>query len=152
MPLGKQRGFTPTPKKQYEFQANKRKFLVRGFTLIEVLIATMLLAMIVGAAALIEKQNLGSGSYNKHKLQATGLAQEGLNLVRSIRDTNLVNSESDVWKDMGESSPVIPPLHYRLDKPAGKWVLNQVNPPTVAEDTFLLDGITYTRKIYIEVP
>lgn len=43
------KSFTPTPKKQkYEFQVNKRKFLVRGFTLIELILVISISILLVG--------------------------------------------------------------------------------------------------------
>jgi len=73
----------------------------KGFTLMEVIIA---IAIIL--AALITLTNLISSSVagirpGKSKIIATNLAQEGLELVRNIRDNNWLayKRESDNWDD-----------------------------------------------------
>lgn len=75
------RGFTPTTKYN----------LVRGFTIIEVLIATFILIMVGVAAIGVERNFMGSASVNKHKLQATALAQEGISAVRAAYNQHLLD-------------------------------------------------------------
>lgn len=113
----------------------------RGFTLIEILIASVILAMVFGATALVEKQSLGSGSYNQHKLQAVGLAQEGINLTRSIRDTNLLKGDP-AWTNLIGTDPAI---SYMLEPDGTGWKL-----VTVGTQTISINGVDYTRYIYVE--
>jgi len=127
-------------------QANSES---NGFTLIEILIAVLILSTVVASAVLIERQIIRSGTVNKHRFQATGLAQEGLNLTRSIRDTNLA-TDANVWENMGGDSPS--DKSYKLEKSGDRWILVQSAPDTETTETFTLNGIEYTRKIYIEVP
>ncbi|KKQ18126.1 MAG: hypothetical protein US31_C0009G0025 [Berkelbacteria bacterium GW2011_GWA1_36_9] len=70
----------------------------KGFTLIEILIATSILVMVGVAAIGVERNFMGSASVNKHKLQATGLAQEGISAVRVIYNNHL----------LGEGKPALP--------------------------------------------
>lgn len=59
-----------------------------SFTLVEVLVAVAILAGVIGAAAAIEARNISSSSQNKRQIEALGLAQQGLNLSKSISDSN----------------------------------------------------------------
>ncbi len=66
---------------------NKKK---TGFTLLETLIAlSVILAAVVGPVSLITK-GLADFSFSKNKLIAANLAQEGIELVRSIRENNVI--------------------------------------------------------------
>src|SRR3972149_10333481 len=75
----------------------------KGFTLIEVLIAVLILALAVAAAVIVERSSLRSDSLHRHRFQATGLAQQGLNLARSIRDTNVIGGATGggIWDNLG---------------------------------------------------
>jgi len=60
----------------------------RGFSLLEVIIATLVVTIgIVGALSLIN-YSISSATIGKSQIIASGLAQEGLEIVRSIRDDN----------------------------------------------------------------
>mgnify|MGYP001568701249 CR=1 FL=1 len=61
-----------------------------GFTLLETLIALgVILAATVGPVSLITR-GLADFSFSKNKLTAVNLAQEGIELVRSVRDNNVI--------------------------------------------------------------
>lgn len=70
----------------------------KGFTLIEVLIATVIIVIAVVGATALEKTNIESGSYSKHAIEAKNL---------SIRASDLVKQKSDLAKQEGslESDP-----------------------------------------------
>ncbi len=60
-----------------------------GFTLLETVIAlTVILAAVVGPVALITR-GIFSFSFSKNKVIAVNLAQEGLEIIRLIRDNNI---------------------------------------------------------------
>jgi prepilin-type N-terminal cleavage/methylation domain-containing protein len=73
----------------------------QGFTLIEMLVVVFVVGMgLIGALSFFSL-NIGNQAENKNELIAAGLAQEGVELVRNIRDYNLLNGYS--W-DQGLSN------------------------------------------------
>ena len=72
----------------------------KGFTLLEVLVATFFITVgATGAFKLIQRTVVLS-SGNVQKLQAVYLAQEGMEVVRNIRDANIVKGskgQSVLW-------------------------------------------------------
>ncbi|MEI6596821.1 MAG: prepilin-type N-terminal cleavage/methylation domain-containing protein [bacterium] len=65
-----------------------------GISIIEVVIAVMIIAMgMIGVLSLVI-QNVKSQYINKNVLMASGLAGEGLELVRNIRDLNWLTTEN----------------------------------------------------------
>lgn len=66
-----------------------------GFTLLEVIVAIFILSVgIIGSYILIA-QTISSTSYASNKLVASYLAQEGIEIVRNIRDTNWLERIED---------------------------------------------------------
>lgn len=62
----------------------------KGFTLVETLVAlALIMAATVGPVSLITR-GLADFSFSKNKLVATNLAQEGIELVRAVRETNVI--------------------------------------------------------------
>ena len=59
-----------------------------SFTLIEVMIAVAILTTAVGAAFSLIRQNLVASSINQASLIAAYLGQEGVEIVKNIRDNN----------------------------------------------------------------
>lgn len=65
----------------------------RGFTIVEVATVLFIVAIgLIGILSLIVK-NVQSQGYNKQNLVAYQLAQEGIELIREVRDTNWNNGE-----------------------------------------------------------
>ncbi len=67
----------------------RKKLKNRGFTLLETVVAlTVILAAVVGPVALITR-GLFSFSFSKNKVIGANLAQEGLEIIRLIRENNI---------------------------------------------------------------
>ena len=70
----------------------------KGFTILEVIVAIFVItAGIIGVMALVA-QTIGSVTVSSQKLIAAYLAQEGIEIVRNIRDTNWVEGSAN-WDD-----------------------------------------------------
>lgn len=68
----------------------------KGFTLIEVITVLFVISLgMVGVLSLIV-QNIKSQSLNKNTLIAYQLAQEGVELIRQVRDSNWINARG--WR------------------------------------------------------
>ena len=75
----------------------------KGFTIIEVLFAIFILALgVTGVFALVERIIPASATANSH-LTAVYLAQEGNDIVRNIRDTNLLHLHKGIGADWKEN-------------------------------------------------
>lgn len=71
----------------------KTSHALSGFTLVEALVATSILAVSVTALLNIVGQNVFVSNYVKNKATAISLAQEGVELVRNIQDSALLVQE-----------------------------------------------------------
>jgi Tfp pilus assembly protein PilV len=74
---------------------NKHSNSYRGFGLIEVLISGVVLITIISATASVRQRTTSQSSYSRHEEVATMLAQEGIEAVRQIRDTNYLIQMKD---------------------------------------------------------
>jgi len=86
-----------------------------AFTLIEVIMVLFIISLgLVGVLALIV-QNIQSQTLNKHNLVAYQLSQEGIELIRKVRDTNWAGgvdwntglAEGDYFMDYLDSTPQV---------------------------------------------
>ena len=68
-------------------KANKE----RGFTLVETLIALVLITISMGPVFALATSSINVASRIEHNLIASNLAQEGIEVIRNIRDTNWLN-------------------------------------------------------------
>ena len=98
----KKRGFTPLDPERFGFQdedkrnaplkLNKSLVLwgrdLTGFTLIEVMASISILTVGIGGSFILIQQTLIQASLSESKLIAAYLAQEGVEIVRNIRDNN----------------------------------------------------------------
>ena len=74
------------------------KLSAKGFTLIELLITiTVITVGIVGAFVAIQ-QGISTVDYSRSRLTAAFLAQEGVEIIKNIRDTNLLQRSVD-WDE-----------------------------------------------------
>ncbi|MBI5753598.1 prepilin-type N-terminal cleavage/methylation domain-containing protein [Candidatus Peregrinibacteria bacterium] len=76
---------------------------VRGFTLTEVMIGMMILTVAIVSASNLLTGIIDSNRNNLTTMQAYYLSQEGLEMVRNIRDTNWLHNRGWLGKD---SDPV----------------------------------------------
>ncbi len=65
--------------------------LNKGFTLIEALVALVILSIGLGPALILSSSLSATASVVKNNLVAANLAQEGVEVVRALRDTNWFN-------------------------------------------------------------
>lgn len=75
---------------------------VAGFTLTEVMIGMMILTVAIVSATNLLIGLISSNQNNLTTLQAYYLAQEGLEAVRNIRDTNWLHNQEWLGKDSGQ--------------------------------------------------
>ena len=75
----------------------------RGFTLIEVLVAIFIITVGAGGTIALIQKTLSFTSNAALQLRASYLAQEGMEIVRNIRDTNFIKIHKGVegsnWDD-----------------------------------------------------
>ena len=68
----------------------------KGFTILEVMTAIFILTVGVGAALSLMNQTLATGSVIEQRLIASYLAQEGIEIVRNIRDSTWLEKRSGI--------------------------------------------------------
>lgn len=66
----------------------------KGFGIAEVLIAATIIAVILGALVAAGQAALRALANQEQRLQAAGFAQEGLEIVRQMRDSNWIDGKS----------------------------------------------------------
>jgi len=74
----------------------------QGFTLIEVLVAALIITMGAGGALALVQQSLSLTSNVAFQFEASYLAQEGMEIARNIRDANLLKihkGNGGIWTD-----------------------------------------------------
>lgn len=84
-------------------KANIKHKKERGFTLLEVITAIFILTVGAGASFSLIQQTLLASSLIEFKLIASYLAQEGIEVVRNIRDTNWLQEQRNT--EPAKSSP-----------------------------------------------
>lgn len=98
----------------------KRLKVKAGFSLIEVLAVLFIVSLtLLGVVSLII-QNIQVQSINKSNLIASSLAQEGIELIRHVRDDNWKNNQSF---DMGLSDNSGTEYYYTVDFNTGTATL-----------------------------
>ena len=73
-----------------------------GFTLIEVLVAALIITIGAGGAFALVQQTTSFTTNARSQFEASYLAQEGMEIVRNIRDTNLLKIHKGLggtWTD-----------------------------------------------------
>jgi prepilin-type N-terminal cleavage/methylation domain-containing protein len=67
-----------------------------GFTLIEIILAIFILTIALVASFVLIQQSMIGAFLNQSQLTAYHLGQEGIEIVRNIRDTYLLGNGSDI--------------------------------------------------------
>lgn len=91
-------GFTPTPtmpkpRGRFAYDGKTSARLVSGFTLIESLVAIAILLFAVVAPMTVASNGLQAARVARDEVIAFYLAQEAIDYIRSVRDTNILSGE-----------------------------------------------------------
>ena len=132
---------------------NKKTITNSGFGVLEALIASGIIAIFAGGVVILGNMALRSVVINKHRLQAAYLAQEAVEAVKNIRDSNWVDEKKhpvtgnpNAWDDGINNSNVngVKLVYDELDK---KWKLE-----SGSEEPISLNNVDFTREIRITNP
>ena len=84
---------------------------IRGFTLIETLVAVSLLSLAVVAPMSLAATSLSTAYYARDEVTAFHLAQEAIESVRSVRDSNILKNgfgtQTDILASIPDSTPFV---------------------------------------------
>jgi len=86
---------------------NKEKESLTGFTILELIVAIFVMTVGVLGAYAVVQQIIVYNSISSSRLTAAYLAQEGIELVRNIRDTNWLTVPSVAWNDISSSEEAV---------------------------------------------
>jgi len=117
---------------------------IKGFSLIEIMVAIGLAAIFLPAVAMVFSLGIKSSSQGEKFSQAYAIAQEGMEAIFYLK-SQWVDS---VWKDEDHSLNTNPALgeYYQPTKSGDVWQLgskkNSTIPPDITKDI-------YTRKVEI---
>jgi prepilin-type N-terminal cleavage/methylation domain-containing protein len=92
----KEKGFTPTPTLSKTSTASRRE-LVRGFTLIETLVAISILMIAIASPINLAQKALSSAVSSRDQMTASFLAQDGLEAIKNLRDEIAIRPDSLDW-------------------------------------------------------
>jgi len=123
----------------------------RGSLLIEILLAVAIAAIIIGGVSALISVSLKSGQISGEKSAALGLAEEGLEAMKVIGETDWHNiylppdgtGDPDISKGETEANAY---YVYKKDN-GGTFSWDLTNDP--AKGNITVNGIIYTRKIFI---
>jgi len=78
----------------FNFQKGLPRAQSRGFSLVETLVAVGILVVAVVGALTAAQSGISSSIFSKNQVIAIYLAQEGVEVIRNIRDENALNDRS----------------------------------------------------------
>jgi len=116
---------------------------MKSFTLMEVILAIFILTVGITAAYALVQQTLISASIIQSKLTAAYLVQEGIEIVKNIRDSNWLAQRTDPLISWDEGLPV------------GDWEIdykNQILPYSTAGHFLNLDSDLDSAGFYSYSP
>ncbi len=124
----------------------KKNIKQSGFGILEVLIASGIIAIFAGGVVILGNMALRSVVINKHRLQAAYLAQEAVEAVRNIRDSNWVDGEPDTGWDDGIDNSGGDSEYLDQDLTTDEWKLKS------GDETISLNEVNFIREIRISQP
>lgn len=86
-------------KRQFKIIANKKK---KGFSIAEVLLSLVILEMGLTATMGLMIASVNSARESRNRIIASQLAQEGVEIVRNIRDDSLINPTEQSFQNIAE--------------------------------------------------
>lgn len=131
---------------------NQRKFK-KGFGLLEVVITVAIIVVILGGLVAIGRAAEINSIKTQERAQAVYLAQEGLETVRQIRDSNWIDNNNAtqwntlVWENTGLILVPSDGSIYDIKFQVGRFGLIT---PSTNSDKATIGGVNFIRTIKIE--
>lgn len=132
----------------------------KAFTLIEVLVACSILIILITAVVELGVTIINGSVLSRQRVTAYYLAQEGIETIRQIRDSNLIDSNEETsWKSLvyAVQPAQIPQASNFPELVIDSSQTYEVGLPSFQDRMFLapsgngeqitVDGVVYTRKI-----
>lgn len=120
-----------------------------GFTLIETIIGISIIGLVITAAAQLTSSSLNIGGNSLRKFAAIHLAEEGIEIVRNMRDSNWLRNKS--WRENLAAGT------YKIaENSASSWGQNNrwnlTNAQRETAENISLGQTTFKRLIEISEP
>ena len=112
-----------TPTQPQDQSSTKKRATQMGFTLIEVLVASTILAFATAAVLSLSRFSIQANNSSFERTQAYFLVQEGLEIVRSIRDNQSLDRRTNNWVTILPGQSVSEVWRPVWDSLAGRWQL-----------------------------
>lgn len=126
----------------------------KAFGLLEVLISGTIILIVLGALIFAGRSAMANSEYTQERAAALYLAQQGIEQVRQIRDTNWIDGDSNtqwdsiIWDGTKYTTPLpkdgTTPYHASLN--GSKMVL------VSNAESVTVNQVPYTRKIILSDP
>ncbi len=121
-----------------------------GFGLVEVLIASTIIIVVISSFTFVARGTLAATGRTQDRIQAANLAAEGIEIVRSIRDTNWIDQGTTTgWGNWVGSSfvPITSGSTYKIGPVTATRFYLVIAP---AGENIIMNGATFNRKIKVE--
>jgi type II secretory pathway pseudopilin PulG len=133
----------------------------RGQTLIELIISVTLILIIITGVTILTVKGLQNSQYSRNQIQATKLAQEGIEKMRTIRDNSFTvcgwAASGNTVAPNGLWSAACPAgCRYLIQETAGTcnstatsslWI--NFTASTTAVETKNINGVNFTRYVVV---
>jgi prepilin-type N-terminal cleavage/methylation domain-containing protein len=148
----------------------------KGFTLVEILISILVISIGVVGAYIAIQRGIGAIDFSYSRLEAANLAQEGVEIVKNIRDTNLLERRTATttpwsegladgnyevqYSDSSQEDPSLSPcpgicdynnLHFLKKTDGGFYNYNSGTPTKFKRKVYLEKVGDDKIKIYVTV-
>jgi len=125
---------------------NKEKESLTGFTILELIVAIFVMTVGVLGAYAVVQQIIVYNSISSSRLTAAYLAQEGIELVRNIRDTNWLDPVNPLWDD-GISNKIENNLLQKYTRETAVTSITSDSLKVVVEISWTEKGQTHTVTV-----
>lgn len=119
----------------------KKNLNNKGMTIIEVLVATTILVVVMGAAVATSRSMIRNTVISSERTQAYNLVREGLEISRKLRDSTWIDESNNSWNEYFLNECVANYCYF--DKQNNSYA---VLPTNSNLGDIVLDNVTYTRK------
>ncbi|MCL5410331.1 MAG: hypothetical protein M1324_00550 [Patescibacteria group bacterium] len=114
----------------------------KGFGILEVLVSSLIIITILMALVFVGRTALANSAYSQEKAQAVYVAQEGIEIVRQIRDTNWIDGDNTTgWNSLTSLAGT---NNYKVNFSSSKYSL------VLGSDSVTVNNMAFIRTIKIE--